>query len=449
MKTLKVLREERNDLIATVKAKRAELEKNEQNPGEAEHNWFAEHEARKADLDKNIDLLERLDGWEVSKPEERAESKPERIPGRNDSTREDREAREEAKDHDPKEDRGLALTGWLLRHAGKEVPQKHLDAAKRCSFQLSNPETEVELIKQNRYIKINDRNREYRAQSNLNLALGGALVPEGFVYNIETALLAYGGMRAASQVMRTDTGNPLPWPTINDTTNKGVLLAQNTQVSTTDLSMAQISFSAYKYSSNQILIPVELLQDSAFNIEQYAGDALGVRLARILNDDYTTGTGAAKPYGIATTATSGRTATSATAISMDDVINLIHSVDPAYRDGSAFMCHDNTKLALRQLKDGFGQYLWQNGDVQSGVPDRLFGYPVVTNQSMDSTIASGKKSLFFGLWSKFVIREVAGIRLVVMRERYADYDQIGMVAFMRADSNLLDAGTHPIKYITH
>lgn len=448
MPSLKELREQRNDLISDVQKRYEALDKDQKNPGEEDFSWLAEQESRKADLDKQIGFLEARERFQLQNP---PHSNTNPNPGKNDRNHnpaeEEKRERKEGPSDDP-EIRNKAMKGWFLRQAGREVSEECVDAAKQCGIRLNSEANEFRLWGSD-YRRNSTAVREKRAQSNLNLVLGGATVPEGFVTNIETALLAYGGMRDAANVMRTDSGNPLPWPTVNDTTNKGSLIAENTQVSTTDLSFGTTTLGAYKYTSNQVLIPVELLQDSAFNLEQYAGEMLGIRLARKLNDDYTTGTGASQPNGIATAATSGRTSTVSTAISMDDVIELIHSVDPAYRPQGAFMCHDLIKKALRQLKDGFGQYLWSNGDVQGGIPDRLYGYPIITNQSMDSTISSGKKTLFFGQWNKFVIREVAGIRLVVMRERYADYDQIGMVAFMRADSNLLDAGTHPIKYMTH
>ena len=110
------------------------------------------------------------------------------------------------------------------------------------------------------------------------------------------------------------------------------------------------------------------------------------------------------------------------------------------------MMHDFIVRYLRKLKDGDGQYIWQPG-ITTGVGDRLFGYPVVINLAMASTITAGDKTVVFGQLKKFKIRDVAEVRLRRLVERYADTDQEGFVAFHRTDSGLLDAGTHPVKHL--
>jgi HK97 family phage major capsid protein len=110
--------------------------------------------------------------------------------------------------------------------------------------------------------------------------------------------------------------------------------------------------------------------------------------------------------------------------------------------------HDQILLKIKQLKDGFGRYLWQAG-LAYGTPDTLDGDPIFINQSMDSTVASTKKTVAYGALKKYKIRDVSSIRLRRLVERYADADQEAFVLFARADGNLLDAGTHPIKYMVH
>jgi HK97 family phage major capsid protein len=136
-----------------------------------------------------------------------------------------------------------------------------------------------------------------------------------------------------------------------------------------------------------------------------------------------------------------------TAIISDEVIDLIHSVDPAYRPNASFMMHDVVLAAIRKLKEQTtNAYIWQPG-LQAGVPDRLLGYRYTVNQSMSSTFTTGQKLVLFGDLSKYLIRDVSTIRLVRLEERYADTDQIAFIAFMRTDGNLLDAGTRPVKWL--
>ena len=112
------------------------------------------------------------------------------------------------------------------------------------------------------------------------------------------------------------------------------------------------------------------------------------------------------------------------------------------------MLHDSILLILRRLKDGQGAYMWQPG-LQQGVPDKLLGYSVNINQDMDSTVASGKNTILFGQINKYKIRQVNEVRMYRLQERYRDTDQDGFIAFIRQDGNLLNAGTAPVKYLSH
>src|SRR4051812_2118549 len=130
----------------------------------------------------------------------------------------------------------------------------------------------------------------------------------------------------------TDQGNELPWPTFNDTSNTGENLAENTAATTTqDPSFGVITLRAYMKDSGIILIPVQLLQDSAFDPESFLGEAARTRLGRRVNAAATTGNGTNEMTGILVAGTSGVTAASATAIAYTELLDLEHSVDPAYR----------------------------------------------------------------------------------------------------------------------
>jgi HK97 family phage major capsid protein len=130
---------------------------------------------------------------------------------------------------------------------------------------------------------------------------------------------------------------------------------------------------------------------------------------------------------------------------MDEVMNLEASVDAAYRPGAMWMFNDTTRNEIRQLKSADSIYHWQPG-AQAGDPDMLLGYPFIVNNDMADT-ATAEKSILFGQLSKYLIREVLGVTLVQLNERYADYHQVAFVAIMRFDGDLLDAGTNPVKHL--
>ena len=286
---------------------------------------------------------------------------------------------------------------------------------------------------------------EARAQGVGTAGAGGALVPEGFMAELVLSLKAFGPMNDAAVVRQimTATGASMPWPTLDDTSNKGRLIAENAQVTTTDVTFSTKTLDAYKYSSDLILVSAELLQDSALDVEGIVRAALAERIGRILNEHFTVGTGSGQPNGIVTASSLGVTLASTTAITADEIIDLEHSVDPAYRASPScrFMFNDTTFKAIRKLKDGQNNYLWQAADIRAGAPSTVLGYPYSINQdilSSDASPTEAERIAIFGAMDRYVVRFVRAFAVRRLEERYADYDQIGFVGFTRADGELLD-----------
>jgi HK97 family phage major capsid protein len=345
----------------------------------------------------------------------------------------------------------LAVQGWLMWDKPQlhdQITDEHRNAAKYFGFDVQHKEISLPVGKNYRAIKKNFQ-QEQRVGLTLVAGEGGYTVAEGFSNSLEVSMLAHGGMRQVSTVRRTSSGADMPWPTMNDTTNKGVILNEATTIgASVDPSFSTIVFKAFKYSSKPILISSELLQDSAFDLAAEIGSALGTRIARIQNDHFTTGGGTTLPKGVVVASGEGSVGAGYT-VTADEVITLEHSVDPAYRANARFMFHDSILATLRTLKFSIGAdqvaYMWQPS-LQAGNPDRLLGYPYTINQSMTAVLTVAEKAILFGDFSKYVIRDVAEIRLRRLEELYAGTDQVGFIAFMRSDGNLLDAGTDPIKH---
>lgn len=279
---------------------------------------------------------------------------------------------------------------------------------------------------------------------------GGYTVAEGFMAELIKSLKAWGPMMDGGVVryLGTATGASIPWPTMDDTSNTGALLAENAQITVSDITFGTKNLDAYKFTSGLVLVSSELLQDSALDVEAIVRDALSERIARVGNSYLTTGNGSSQPNGVATAAAAGITGSSATAVTFDDIIDLIHSVDPLYRNSPnvRFMFNDGTLKALRKIKDGDGNYIWQMADVKAGTPDRLFNYPYSINQDVAS-IGASARSILFGDFSKYVWRQVLNFSVRRLTERYADYDQTAFLGFTRFDGELVD--TAAIKRLTH
>lgn len=294
-----------------------------------------------------------------------------------------------------------------------------------------------------------------RAAQTLTTSGGGYLIPQGFSDQLEQAMKWYGGILGNVGEFTTETGNAVPWPSVNDTGNKGRILGVNTQLTETDFTFAQpVTFNAWIFTSDSVLVPLALIEDSYFDLNAFVAQALGTRLGRAINQFCTTGTGSNQPNGIVTAAVAaGNTTVFATGstvtVGYADLVNVMHDVDPAYRamPTAKWMFSDTTLKALRKMVDGQSRPLWQpalGAGFGAGFPETILDKPFVINQDM-ATMAANADSILFGDLSKYKVRRVAsGTTVMRLVERYADYLQVGFLGFLRLDGNLVDAGTHPI-----
>jgi HK97 family phage major capsid protein len=277
---------------------------------------------------------------------------------------------------------------------------------------------------------------EVRALSTTGSA-GGYMIPQGFSNELEKALKAFGGMRQAARLFPTPDGRDIPWPTVDDTSNVGELLAENAAAASQDVTFGIVTLKAYKYSSKVVLVSNELLQDSFFDVNSVLRDLLAERIGRITNTHLTTGDGSGKPKGVVVEAGLGATGVPGETLTMiyEDFVELEHSVDPLYRAGASFMFADSTLKMAKKIKDTLGRPIFVPG-VETRAYDTILGYPFVINQDVAAQGVSHKSALF-GNFSKYLIRDVQEFVLLRLVERYAEYGQVGFLAFARCDGRAI------------
>jgi len=351
------------------------------------------------------------------------------------------------------EDRANAFLGWARAKAEKPLTPEQVRALDKVGKSASASAYDFNLVG-GEYRTIRDvlqkRTTDYQSTA---AGFGGTTVPEGFVYNFEKALLAFGSVRQVADVVRTSGVGDLPWPTANDTSNKGSQIDEvqdstDSGIDSTPVAMSSITWKAFNFTSDIIRVSYTLLDDTAFNLQAELASMAGERIARITEDRFTNGNGTTQPQGIAIGATLGHVAASVSAIDANELLDLEHSVDPAYRAGGrvGFMMHDNVLKVLRKLRDSDGRSLWQNS-LSAGEPQTLAGYPIFINQEMPNTLAATERVMVFGDLSKYKIRDVSNFRLLLSEHRYMEFDQLAVVAHSRHDGRILNAGTNPIKYL--
>jgi len=274
---------------------------------------------------------------------------------------------------------------------------------------------------------------------------GGFAVATEVATSILEALKAYGGMRAVADVIQTAQGNPINYPTSDGTSEVGELIGENTTATSADVVFGVKTLSTYKYSSKIVAVPYELLQDSSVDVEALVRNRLTTRLGRITNTHFTTGTGSSQPNGIVTASSAGKTGATGqtTSVIYDDLVDLQHSVDPAYRANGKFMMNDLTVRSVRKIKDGQSRPIFVPGyevGVPGGVPDTLLGSPLVVNQDV-AVMAASAKSILFGDFSNYKIRDVMDVSLFRFTDSaYTKLGQVGFLAWMRAGGQFVDVG---------
>lgn len=282
--------------------------------------------------------------------------------------------------------------------------------------------------------------------------IGGFTVPDEAMRPIVNAVLALGGVRATrATTITTDTGADMPIPMSDDTANEGDRIGENVQVQELDPVVAQKILRAYMYTSRIVRVPYQFLQDTSISdFEGWLFRVFGERIGRRQNRDLTMGAGGNQPEGLVTAAPLGAQTAAPGVIAWEDLVALEHSVDPSYRIGAQWMFHDQVLRELKQLSDGQNRPLWLPG-VGAGEPDTILRYPYVINQHMPSPVggawAAGDRAMVFGDMSYYWIRDVRGFSVIRLEERYADFLQVGFLAFARCDGALVDAGTHPIRHL--
>jgi HK97 family phage major capsid protein len=264
---------------------------------------------------------------------------------------------------------------------------------------------------------------------------GGYLVPDEFERTLIEALDEENIFRKLANVISTSSGDRK----IPVVASKGTAswIDEEGAIPESDDSFGQVSIGAYKLGT-MIKVSEELLNDSVFNLENYIAREFARRIGNKEEDAFFTGDGSGKPTGILAAtggAQIGVTAASATAITIDEILDLFYSLKSPYRNKSVFVMNDATIKAIRKLKDGQGQYIWQPS-LQAGTPDTILNRPVYTS-SYVPTIAASAKSIIFGDFGYYWVADRQGRVFKRLNELYAATGQVGFVATQRVDGKLI------------
>lgn len=264
---------------------------------------------------------------------------------------------------------------------------------------------------------------------------GGYLVPDEFENTLVEALEEENIFRQMAKIIQTSSGDrKIP---VVATKGTASWMDEEGAYPESDDSFGQVSIGAYKLGT-MIKVSEELLNDSVFDLQSYITREFARRIGSREEEAFFTGNGTGKPLGILAAtggAETGITAASATAVTADELIDLYYSLRSPYRRNAVWTLNDSTVKAIRKLKDGNGQYLWQPG-ITAGAPDMILGRPVRTSTYMPE-IAAGAKTIAFGDFSYYWIADRQGRSFKRLNELFAATGQVGFLASQRVDGKLV------------
>ena len=264
---------------------------------------------------------------------------------------------------------------------------------------------------------------------------GGYLVPDEYERTLVEALEEENIFRQMARVIQTSSGDrKIP---VVAAKGSASWIDEEGAYEESDDTFGQVSIGAYKLGT-MIKVSEELLNDSVFDLEGYIAREFARRIGAKEEEAFFTGNGTGRPTGILADtggADVGITAAAAAAVTVDEVIDLFYSLRAPYRRNAVWVLNDSTIKAIRKLKDGQGQYLWQPSLV-AGTPDTILGRPVKTSAFMPK-LEAGKKTVAFGDFGYYWIADRQGRSYKRLNELYAATGQVGFLASQRVDGKLI------------
>lgn len=289
---------------------------------------------------------------------------------------------------------------------------------------------------------------EGKALSSDVLADGGYLIDPQTAETIRGVLRASSSLRSVANVATVDAGI---YDVLVDHTDIGAgWTTEAGGVSETDtpqidrISIALHELSAAPKASQR------LLDDAAFDVEEWLGERIADKFTRAENAAFINGDGVDKPTGALNYATvdndawawgqigyipTGEDGDFSAADPADAIVDLIYALDAEYRANAVFMMNSKTAGAVRKMKDADGRFLWAEG-MAAGQPARLMGYPVVMAEDMPD-IASGSSAIAFGdFGAGYTIAERPELR--VLRDPYSAKPHVLFYASKRVGGDVTD-----------
>jgi HK97 family phage major capsid protein len=287
---------------------------------------------------------------------------------------------------------------------------------------------------QKNYVKIVNPG-ESKALQSVDDQGGGYLAPVDFVQDIIKQIILYSPIRDIATVRQTENKSIL-FPTRTNTFQAAWVTEQASRPETTGLKYGQEEIMSHEMYA-LVLITYADMEDAYFDMSQQIQMECAEQFAVTEGAAFVNGNGVGKPEGILMNSNvpidySGN----ASALTSDGLINCAYNLKSAYAKNATWLMNRKTLGLIRQLKDAYGQYLWQPG-IASDIPNTILDHPYLETPDMPDVAANAYAVAFGDFKRAYVIVDRVQMVMTRLTERYADLGQIGYIARKRVGGQVV------------
>ena len=279
---------------------------------------------------------------------------------------------------------------------------------------------------------------------------GGFAVPREIDAMIAAQLKTISPIRSVAQVVQTSTAGYRKLVT-NSTANSGWVSETGARPETLTSKFMEIVPPMGELYANPSASQA-MLDDAGFDLEAWLADEIATEFARAEGTAFINGSGTNQPKGFlqqptALTADAVRVfgtlqhVVTGNASGFDTapelkLIDLVHSLRAAHRQGAVFIMNTKTLATVRKFKAADGSFLWQPG-IFENAPARLLGYPVIEAEDMPDVAANALPIAFGNFRNGYIIAERKTTS--ILRDPYTNKPYVNFYATKRIGGQVLDS----------
>ncbi len=294
------------------------------------------------------------------------------------------------------------------------------------------------------------RTAELKSVTGAVAADGGFAVPREIDAMIAAQLKTISPVRSVAQVVQTGTAGYRKLIT-NSTANSGWVSETGARPETLTSKFMEIVPPMGELYANPSASQA-MLDDAGFDLEAWLADEIATEFARAEGTAFINGSGTNQPKGflqqptaLTTDATrafgtlqhtvTGNASGFDTAPELK-LIDLVHSLRAAHRQGAVFIMNTKTLATVRKFKAADGTFLWQPG-IFENAPARLLGYPVIEAEDMPDVAANALPIAFGNFRNGYIITERKATS--ILRDPYTNKPYVNFYATKRIGGQVLDS----------